>query len=468
MGDAEPPPVPPSPDLLGGTTLPGTEGMRSPKEETVATDTATRKPRAKKRPSTEMPFAYSQYELRSTLKSILAAIDQAEGRSSDSKPSPPLPPPLQPPSSSKTAPTAHPAAIHDPHTPPVRRRGRPRKVSTVLVVPTEPRPSPAVSDGAALDAKPPSPQPSATVLPSARKKKAARRVAVAIRTSRGSTPIGPQPYWYTQVLVVLRVLRCFDGPSRRGPICRRALELDAVMARQLRCNKVFGGLTPQNSASSVLTKLIPEHVICTQGADEKRFYELCFRFDDAEDARRRYEHWKVCLWEQHWPRKWRTWTATSDGRRRRPTEAPRTEADLVQVRRSNIVSAGRGAFALVDIPADTVLGFYFGVPCFEDEYDRDKDRVGHASRYSIRYKSLVLDATDAKGRPFVNPVYCPFHMLNDYQDYNVVLVDGPIAAQIQVKSVRDIEAGEELYAHYGNQIDREGWRYDLRLPTNGD
>jgi len=36
----------------------------------------------------------------------------------------------------------------------------------------------------------------------------------------------------------------------------------------------------------------------------------------------------------------------------------------------------------------------------------------------------VLDATDAKGRPFVNPVYCPFHMLNDYQDYNVVLVDG--------------------------------------------
>jgi len=67
------------------------------------------------------------------------------------------------------APTAHPAAIHDPHTPPVRRRGRPRKVSTVLVAPTEPRPSPAVSgrqlanklrvpgagfDGAALDARP--------------------------------------------------------------------------------------------------------------------------------------------------------------------------------------------------------------------------------------------------------------------------------------------------------------------------
>jgi len=38
------------------------------------------------------------------------------------------------------------------------------------------------------------------------------------------------------------------------------------------------------------------------------------------------------------------------------------------------------------------------------------------------------------------------------------LPPGPIAAQIQVKSVRDIEAGEELYAHYGNQIDREGWR----------
>lgn len=106
IDDTEPPPVPPSPDLLGGTTLPGTEGLGSPKEETVATDMATRKPRAKKRPSTEMPFAYSQYELRSTLKSILAAIDQAEGRSSDSKPSPPLPPPLQPPSSSKTAPTA--------------------------------------------------------------------------------------------------------------------------------------------------------------------------------------------------------------------------------------------------------------------------------------------------------------------------------------------------------------------------
>lgn len=64
----------------------------------------------------------------------------------------------------------------------------------------------------------------------------------------------------------------------------------------------------------------------------------------------------------------------------------------------------------------------------QHEYDRDKDHVGQASEYSIRYKGVVLDATDAAGRPYAPPLLCPFHMLNDHTAWhNVALHEGTSA-----------------------------------------
>ena len=39
--------------------------------------------------------------------------------------------------------------------------------------------------------------------------------------------------------------------------------------------------------------------------------------------------------------------------------------------------------------------------------------------------------------------------------------------QILVNAVTDIQKGDELYANYGTQIDRQGWKYKVRGP-NGE
>ncbi|CAG8634181.1 58_t:CDS:2, partial [Gigaspora rosea] len=53
---------------------------------------------------------------------------------------------------------------------------------------------------------------------------------------------------------------------------------------------------------------------------------------------------------------------------------PKSHNDVVEIRLSTIPNAGNGLFAKCNLPMATLLGFYFGVPTMEDEFDQNKDK----------------------------------------------------------------------------------------------
>ncbi|KAJ1936515.1 hypothetical protein GGF37_005577, partial [Kickxella alabastrina] len=100
---------------------------------------------------------------------------------------------------------------------------------------------------------------------------------------------------------------------------------------------------------------------------------------------------------------------------------PKSWRDIVEVKPSSIPGAGNGLFAIRNLPGGIPLGFYFGVPMTEDEFDSLKENVGMASHYSIMYRKTVLDATDENGLPYTDPLgalYCPFHFMNEDREGN--------------------------------------------------
>ncbi|KAF0521024.1 hypothetical protein F8M41_015957 [Gigaspora margarita] len=139
---------------------------------------------------------------------------------------------------------------------------------------------------------------------------------------------------------------------------------------------------------------------------------------------------------------------------------PKSLNDVVEIRPSTIPNAGNGLFAKRNLPMATPLGFYFGVPTMEDEFDQNKDKVGRASHYSMRYKHTILDATDDKGEPFTDPngkIHCPFHFMNEDPFGNMVFLEGSEVNQVICWTKRDIKKGEELFVYYGGEVDREHW-----------
>ena len=80
-------------------------------------------------------------------------------------------------------------------------------------------------------------------------------------------------------------------------------------------------------------------------------------------------------------------------------DIPKSLNAVVQVRPSSVIytfyqheqipGAGNGLFALRDIPKFTYLGFYFGVPMTEDDFDSLKEHVGQASQYSVRFSRHI-------------------------------------------------------------------------------
>src|SRR5439155_26193406 len=82
---------------------------------------------------------------------------------------------------------------------------------------------------------------------------------------------------------------------------------------------------------------------------------------------------------------------------------PQEIEEIVEVKPSTIPNAGNGLFAKIDIPNAMPLGFFFGVPMLEEEFELHKDNIGVAADYSIRYKHTILDATDKAGMPYTDP-----------------------------------------------------------------
>ncbi|KAG0347805.1 hypothetical protein BG004_006899 [Podila humilis] len=136
---------------------------------------------------------------------------------------------------------------------------------------------------------------------------------------------------------------------------------------------------------------------------------------------------------------------------------PSSLHEIVRVGRSLLPNAGNGLFAKVDLPASTPLGFYFGVPMTENEFDSLKDGVGLASQYSIMYRRTVLDATDEAGMPYTDPngqLYCPFHFMNEDSNGNVSFITGSVVNQVICTTNRPIKADEELLVFFGKETDR--------------
>ncbi|KAG9325010.1 hypothetical protein KVV02_000519 [Mortierella alpina] len=134
---------------------------------------------------------------------------------------------------------------------------------------------------------------------------------------------------------------------------------------------------------------------------------------------------------------------------------PTQLSNIVRVGPSTVPNAGNGVFAVMDLPVGTPLGFYFGVPMTENEFDSLKDGVGMATQYSIMYHRTVLDATDESGQPYTDPqgvLYCPFHFMNEDPDGNVSFIAGSTVNQVICTTNREVKAGEELLVFYGKEM----------------
>ncbi|ORX43566.1 hypothetical protein DM01DRAFT_237911, partial [Hesseltinella vesiculosa] len=144
------------------------------------------------------------------------------------------------------------------------------------------------------------------------------------------------------------------------------------------------------------------------------------------------------------------------------SDIPKSLDDILYAAKSGIQGAGEGLFAKRDLPGNSPLGFYFGVPMTEDEFDSIKDNIGRSSEYSIRYRKTILDATDAEGQPWTDPNntstrLCPFHYMNEAHDTNsanVLFVEGFVVNQVICWSKWPIRKGDELLVWYGDDVAR--------------
>ncbi|KAJ2810828.1 hypothetical protein H4S07_002443 [Coemansia furcata] len=168
--------------------------------------------------------------------------------------------------------------------------------------------------------------------------------------------------------------------------------------------------------------------------------------------------------------------AAADSEPPAANKIPTCWRDIVEVKPSSIPNAGNGLFAVCDLPGGIPLGFYFGVPMTEDEFDSLKEKVGLASHYSIMYRKMVLDATDKDGMPYTDPdgpLYCPFHFMNEDREGqrdNITFLEGAKVNQIICLTSRAIKCGEELFVSYGNEVDRSHWDGDdkARMESNAE
>ena len=132
--------------------------------------------------------------------------------------------------------------------------------------------------------------------------------------------------------------------------------------------------------------------------------------------------------------------------------------DGLIVKKSNLIGAGNGLFTTVDIPKNTIIGYYKGKIYNEDEYLKyesngiylwendynnnvNRDADGHDKTHS---SSFYIDAKDIDNSNVLRYV-------NDFKTYegnNIDIIN--TSRHIYYKTRRDIKAGSELYVNYGD------------------
>ncbi len=136
-----------------------------------------------------------------------------------------------------------------------------------------------------------------------------------------------------------------------------------------------------------------------------------------------------------------------------PREVPHPE--LVEIRTSNIPGAGKGLFAKVDIAVDTYLGDYTGAYLTEDEAD---ELPGFESAYLFQIPACVDTKYDnIAGDPehYVSKVNYAPSTINGVET-ELQNVDFKLLCEkpyVRLYSIRDVDAGEELYSDYGGNYD---------------
>ncbi|KAJ1994763.1 hypothetical protein GGI25_001420 [Coemansia spiralis] len=286
------------------------------------------------------------------------------------------------------------------------------------------------------------------------------------------TTSATRPRWYNQMYLMFLALRQSPGfTASRSELVRKAVELDQKISSERGLPKAFTGKTPQNSASALLTNNGDRHFTQFRPPGARCYhFRLAYNPGDFESALASYNKWMSVLVEKDWPVCFAT-EIPGVGEDGQPVlsydNVPKSWQDIVEVKPSTIANAGNGLFAVHDLPPGIPLGFYFGVPMTEDEFDSLKEKTGMASHYSIMYRKTVLDATDDNGMPYSDPngrLYCPFHFMNearegqhDQQKCNIVFLEGIEVNQIICLTARKIVKGEELFVSYGDEVDRSHW-----------
>ncbi|KAG0167433.1 hypothetical protein DFQ28_006082 [Apophysomyces sp. BC1034] len=315
-----------------------------------------------------------------------------------------------------------------------------------------------------------------------------------------------QPRWHNQSYMLFLALR--QHPDRclpRTDLIKAALALDRKISEERNLPKVFRGKTPMNSASAILTNNSDRYFIPFKPSGSRSMhFRLAYEPGNFANAVEEYRKWEKKLIEQDWPHHfgvpkpaegpdtvhtndeqqnimtefdefiasrqrarrsgcYEDKENTNKDRRRssRAEKKERTEQPLPNLDQLDLtrvptswkdivrVDENLNLYATRRLPPDTPLGFYFGVPMTEDEFDSLKQGVGSATRYSVMYRKTILDATSENGEPFDDPkggIYCPFHFMSPTEeaDANVSLVEGSLVNQVICTTKKTVEEGEEL------------------------
>ncbi|ORZ23119.1 hypothetical protein BCR42DRAFT_129500 [Absidia repens] len=146
------------------------------------------------------------------------------------------------------------------------------------------------------------------------------------------------------------------------------------------------------------------------------------------------------------------WRIYGDDDYQATSKIPTCWQDIVHVQRGN-GNENDGVYAQRRLPINIPIGFYFGTPTVEDEFQLFKEDKGQAAEYSLLHGRTVLDATNDEGQLFTDStkefetIYCPFHFIRqaDSPDKaNILFLRGKIYNQVICWTKRVIQKNEEL------------------------
>ena len=134
----------------------------------------------------------------------------------------------------------------------------------------------------------------------------------------------------------------------------------------------------------------------------------------------------------------------------------------LELKDSTINRAGRGVFARMLVPGNTVVCNYEGIfVCAASLTPEEYDRNWYL--WDTGYNSLLIDASDPSNSNFARYIN---HNKEDLVNLYAVRHVPNCLPVIAYVSKRDIQVGEELFVSYGDEYNNELRRMGFRSSTN--